>query len=135
MSPIKIILIVLGAILGVILAVSLLIYVFIVTPMLEDRSFQEKVKTAERAVQRLSMAIDEYYLDNGRMPRDLQELVTRPESARNWNGPYVMADWVVDPWGVPYKYRYPGKHRSFDIWTEGADQSQGYQYKRINNWD
>ena len=41
-----------------------------------------------------------------------------------------------DPWGIPYRYRYPGKFRNFDIWTLGADNSEGGldENSDIGNW-
>jgi general secretion pathway protein G len=32
---------------------------------------------------------------------------------------------LVDPWDNPYNYRYPGQHRTYDIFSNGADGSPG----------
>lgn len=109
----------------------------LVVPNIMQRGEDAKVKAAAAEVQRLSMAIDEFYLDNGRPPSELRQLVERPGNASNWNGPYVNQSNLTDPWDNPYQYRYPGQNRSFDIWSHGADGSPGGEGPNadINNWD
>lgn len=109
----------------------------LVVPNVLQRGEAAKVKAAEAEVQRLSMAVDEFYLDNGKPPRELRELLQRPANARNWNGPYIKESNLSDPWDNPYNYRYPGQHLPFDIWSYGADGSPGGEGPDadINNWD
>jgi general secretion pathway protein G len=109
----------------------------LVVPNIMQRGEDAKVRAAKAEIQRLSMAVDEFYLDSGRPPRELRELVERPSNARNWNGPYVNASNLVDPWDNPYQYRYPGQHRSYDIFSNGADGQPGGEgiNSPITNWD
>lgn len=109
----------------------------LVVPNIIQRGEDANVRAAKAEVQRLSMAVDEFYLDNGRVPRELRELVERPSNATNWNGPYVNNSNLVDPWDNEYQYRYPGEHRSYDIWSLGADGSPGGEGRNqeIANWD
>jgi general secretion pathway protein G len=109
----------------------------LVVPNVLQRGEDAKVRAAEAEVQRLSMAVDEYYLDNGRPPRELRQLLERPGDARNWNGPYIKESNLKDPWDQAYEYRYPGENRSYDIWSYGADGSPGGEGGNadINNWD
>ncbi|WP_223846223.1 type II secretion system major pseudopilin GspG [Wenzhouxiangella sp. AB-CW3] len=109
----------------------------LVVPNILQRAEDANVRAAKAEVQRLSMAIDEFYLDNGRVPRELRELVERPGNARNWNGPYVNNSNLVDPWDNSYNYRYPGQHRSYDIWSNGADGQPGGEgvNREITNWE
>lgn len=109
----------------------------LVVPNVLERGEDAKVRAAEAEVQRLSMAVDEYYLDNGRPPRELRQLVDRPGDARNWNGPYIKESNLKDPWDQAYQYRYPGENRSYDIWSYGADSSPGGEGGNadITNWD
>ncbi|MCC5866055.1 MAG: type II secretion system major pseudopilin GspG [Wenzhouxiangella sp.] len=109
----------------------------LVVPNVFQRGEDAKVRAAKAEIQRLSMAIDEFYLDSGRPPRDLRELVERPSNARNWNGPYVNASNLIDPWDNPYQYRFPGQHRSFDLFSNGADGQPGGEgnNRPITNWD
>lgn len=109
----------------------------LVVPNILQRGEDAKVRAADAEVQRLSMAVDEFYLDNGRVPRELEELVDEPGNASNWNGPYVNQSNLVDPWDNPYEYRYPGEHRSYDIYSHGADGSPGGEgpNRDVTNWD
>lgn len=109
----------------------------LVVPNVLQRGEDAKVRAAEAEVQRLSMAIDEYYLDNGSPPRELRQLLERPGDARNWNGPYIKESNLKDPWDQAYEYRYPGENRPYDIWSYGADSSPGGEGGNadINNWD
>jgi general secretion pathway protein G len=109
----------------------------LVVPNVLQRGEDAKIKAAEAEVQRLSMAVDEYYLDNGKPPEELRQLVEKPGSAGNWNGPYVNESNLQDPWENDYNYRYPGQHRSYDIWSHGADGSPGGEEANadITSWD
>lgn len=109
----------------------------LVVPNIMQRGEDAKLRAADAEVQRLSMAVDEFYLDNGRPPKELRELVEKPGDASNWNGPYVNDSNLQDPWENDYQYRYPGEHRSFDIWSYGADGSPGGEGANsdIKSWD
>lgn len=109
----------------------------LVVPNVLERGQDAKLKAAAAEVQRLSMAVDEYYLDNGRPPEELRDLLEKPSSASNWNGPYIKETNLSDPWENPYQYRYPGQNRSYDLWSHGADGSPGGEGANadITNWD
>ena len=96
-----------------------------VVPNIIGQSEGAKVSAAKAQVQRLSMAVDTFYLDTGRAPRELRELVEEPGNVSNWNGPYVNNSNLNDPWGNPYQYRFPGQARAFDIISLGADGAAG----------
>lgn len=80
-------------------------------------------------INQLSGILDLYRLDVGRYPsasEGLDALLEQPSGADGWNGPYVKkADSLVDPWGNPYQYRVPGQHGDFDLYSLGADGSEG----------
>ncbi len=109
----------------------------LVVPNIMGRGEDAKSRTAVAEVQRISMAVDEFYLDTGRAPRELRELVERPGNVSNWNGPYINNSNLNDPWGEPYKYRSPGENRSVDIYSHGADRQPGGEgpNRDINNWE
>src|SRR6056297_4352470 len=109
----------------------------LVVPNIMGRSEDAKARTAVAEIQRLSMAVDEFYLDTGRAPRELRELVERPGNVSNWNGPYVNDSNLNDPWGNQYTYRFPGEHRDFDIFSPGRDGQPGGEGpdRDIANWD
>jgi len=109
----------------------------LVVPNVMQRGEDAKLRAAKAEIQRISMAVDEFYLDSGRAPRELRELVERPANATNWNGTYINDSNLNDPWDNPYVYRYPGEHRSFDIFSNGADGAPGGEgtNARIANWE
>ena len=88
-----------------------------------------KTDAAGLQIGRLSGTIDLYRLDVGSYPDQsvgLQALLEAPGDVMNWNGPYLKkADGIIDPWGRPYGYRYPGEHGEFDLYTLGADGQEG----------
>ncbi len=85
--------------------------------------------SAEIQISQLSGILDLYRLDVGHYPsasEGLDALLERPSGADGWNGPYVKkADSLVDPWGNPYEYRVPGEHGEFDLYSLGADGTEG----------
>jgi general secretion pathway protein G len=84
---------------------------------------------AKLQLQGLSTAIDLYRLDTGRYPsreEGLNVLVQRPAGQDRWNGPYIRkADQLQDPWGRPWRYRAPGEHGPYDLFSFGADDRPG----------
>ncbi len=84
-----------------------------------------KTDSAKIQIERLSGVLDLYRLQVGRYPSDedsLNALMEQPADAPNWDGPYLKkADSLIDPWGRPYLYRFPGEHGDYDIYTLGAD--------------
>ncbi|MDT8410572.1 MAG: type II secretion system major pseudopilin GspG [Wenzhouxiangellaceae bacterium] len=111
----------------------------LVVPNIMGRGEDAKSRTAVAEVQRISMAVDEFYLDTGRAPRELRELVERPGNVSNWNGPYINNSNLNDPWGNAYSYRFPGEQRanSADISSYGRDGAPGGEGpdRDVNNWD
>lgn len=90
-------------------------------------------------IKQLSGALDFYRLDVGSYPADdgLNALVEEPPSVERWNGPYIQsAESLIDPWGRPYEYRYPGDNGDFDLYSLGADGAIGGDGENadITNW-
>jgi general secretion pathway protein G len=84
-----------------------------------------KTKTAALQIEDLAATLDLYRLEIGNYPDSLEALVKDPGAA-NWNGPYLRKGQVPkDPWGNDYQYRAPGQNGPFDIWSLGADGSEG----------
>jgi len=108
----------------------------LVLPSIIGKAEGAKAKAAASQVSRLAMAVESYYLDTGATPESLQQLVEDP-GAGGWNGPYVKAASLKDPWGHDYEYVFPGEHGEFDITTLGADGQPGGEGKNadINSWE
>lgn len=84
----------------------------------------------------LSQKIENYALDNGTPPAQLEDLVTKPANAPNWQGPYAKESELKDPWGHAFGYKAPGDHGSFDLIFYGRDGKpggEGYD-KDVGNW-
>jgi len=88
-----------------------------------------KTDAASIQIERLSGILDLYRLEVGSYPSSeegLQALIERPFDAEDWNGPYLKkAGALIDPWGQAYLYRQPGEHGDFDLYSLGADGSEG----------
>lgn len=75
--------------------------------------------------------LDMYFIDNGMYPsaqEGLGALVVKPDSAKNWNGPYLRNEKnLIDPWGHPYVYQYPlsANEDEFIIYSLGPDGQEG----------
>jgi general secretion pathway protein G len=88
-----------------------------------------KSQAAELQLQELGAALDLYRLELGRYPsteEGLEALVRAPHGSDGWNGPYLRKRQVpLDPWGNAYRYRAPGEHGPFDLYSLGADNAVG----------
>jgi general secretion pathway protein G len=97
-------------------------------------------KTAMLQIEQLSAALDLYKLDNGSYPssnQGLAALVTAPSDADRWHGPYLAKTTLPqDPWGHAYRYRCPGLHGEFDLYSLGKDDQEGGdgEAQDVTNW-
>jgi general secretion pathway protein G len=97
-----------------------------VAPQVLNYLGRAKTDAASVQIQNISSILDLYRLDTGRYPERLEDLVEQPADAPNWNGPYIQRrDGLIDPWGRPYEYRFPGQHGPYDLFTLGADGTPG----------
>jgi len=118
-------------ILVVIIVIGLL--AALVGPRIIGRVSEAKSATARTQIELLSLALDNYRLDNGTYPTTeqglgaLQEKSTRDPVPTNWRGPYLKKAVPLDPWGQPYAYQSPGEHNraAFDLYTLGRDGRPG----------
>lgn len=101
----------------------------LVGPQVIKHLGESKSKAARLQIEELASALDMYRLDVGRYPtadEGLTALIEAPSTARTWNGPYLRKKKIpVDPWNNPYQYNSPGQHGKFDLFTLGADNSEG----------
>ena len=84
----------------------------LVLPNIIGRAEGAKVKAASSQIDRLSMAIETYYMDTNSFPDTLDALVDDSGGIAGWNGPYVKKSILKDPWGRDYVYQYPGERVS-----------------------
>lgn len=109
----------------------------LVLPGIIGKAESAKAKAASSQISRISMSVESFYLDTGSTPSSLDELVNEPAGVSGWNGPYIKNTLLKDPWNQPYKYRVPGEHGDFDIWSYGADRQQGGEGNNadITSWE
>ncbi len=102
---------------------------FVAAPPFLRYLSQGRTEAARLQIQGLGSALDLYAFDVGRYPsaqEGLAALVSRPNGTGNWNGPYVKRpEMLTDPWGHPYRYRIPGEHGQYDIWSLGPRGTDG----------
>jgi len=112
----------------------------LVGPRLFRHVDDARMSTARSQIELLGTALDSYRLDVGTYPtteQGLQALRNEPSEVRNWNGPYLARDIPKDPWGNEYRYRYPGEHGDYDLWSYGADGQPGGEgdSAEIRSWE
>lgn len=79
----------------------------------------------------IESALERYGLDCGGYPDDsmgLEALLTVPPGIEErWNGPYLKASQLLDPWDNPYIYVAEGQINpgSYDLISLGADGVEG----------
>ncbi len=109
-------------------------------PALLNQLGGARVDAAKIQIDRLGGILDLYVLDVGQYPSEdsgLDALLEKPADAERWNGPYLKkADSLIDPWGKPYIYRFPGEHGDYDLYSLGADSQEGGEDKDadITSW-
>lgn len=88
-----------------------------------------KTDTAAIEIENLGAALDLFRLDVGRYPSEqegLEALFRQPADAERWNGPYVSKEEdLIDPWKNAYRYRAPGEHGEYDLFSYGSDNTEG----------
>ena len=100
----------------------------VVGPKVMNKLGKGKGEIAKVQIADLKSALDLFRFDVGRYPTSaegLEALNTNP-GVNNWDGPYLTKKTLPkDPWGREYQYRAPGEHDDVDIWSLGADGSEG----------
>jgi general secretion pathway protein G len=113
----------------------------VVAPQVMNMFSGAKSDTAALQVETITTALNYYRIDTGAYPdmeHGLEALWKAPADIPKWRGPYVRKrQHLVDPWGRPYRYRLPGKHGQVDVFTLGADDSEGGEGENrdVGNWD
>jgi len=86
---------------------------------------QAKAAAAKAQISQLEGAIIEFQAHCNRLPRTLDELVTKPGECANWQeGGYLKSKKLIkDPWDHEYVYKSEGSN--YEIICLGADGKQG----------
>jgi len=100
----------------------------IVAPNVYNKLAKGKDQIAKIQIKELEGALQLYSFDMGQYPgsgEGLDALVRNPGNEESWKGPYLAKELPKDPWGRPYMYRSPGMHGDFDLYSLGADGTEG----------
>ncbi len=115
----------------------------VVVPRVMDRPDTARITKAKSDVRAIESALNLYRLDNFVYPssdQGLEALVQKPSGSpepKNWKEGGYMDRLPKDPWGNPYQYLNPGVHGSIDIFSVGADGSEGGEGVNadVGNWN
>lgn len=111
----------------------------VLVPRLAGRAEQARVTAAETDIRNLGLALDAFEIDVGRYPtteENLDALLEEPPGVTGWRQPYVSSrSGLLDPWGNPYIYSYPGQFNryGYDLNSFGPDGREGTD-DDIANW-
>ena len=121
----------------VVVIVILVTLASVATPMYMNYIKRSKIATAKTQIKLLDDALQQYKLDVGTYPSDLQGLTENIDQSEKWEGPYIKPRVPLDPWGGEYQYVFPGEHGEFDIYSFGADGQEGGEgeYADQTNWE
>lgn len=84
-----------------------------------------KVNLARTQIQTLAAKVENYQLDTGSLPQQLEDLVQAPPAIVGWLGPYAKKNELDDPWGHAIDYRAPGEGQPFELISRGRDGQPG----------
>lgn len=114
-----------------VVVVIMSILALVIVPRVIDRPDQARVARAQSDIAILENALQLYKLDNLRYPtteQGLAALVEQPQQApiaENWATNGYIDRLPDDPWGNPYQYLAPGVRGEIDVFSYGADGTQG----------
>ncbi len=94
-------------------------------------SQKRNIEKTKLSMTGIRIAVSRYAQYDGKYPtteQGLQALVakpTLPPEPADWNGPYLEAGSLLDPWGNEYIYRSPSTHDperyKYDLYSYGPD--------------
>jgi general secretion pathway protein G len=100
----------------------------VVGPKIYEKAMKSRDQVAKIQIGELDSALQLFSFDVGRFPlssEGLEALVQNPDNNSSWKGPYLKKAVPKDPWERPYVYRSPGTHGDYDLYSFGADGTEG----------
>jgi general secretion pathway protein G len=95
----------------------------VATPQVMGYFGKAKTQSVQLQIENIGTALELYYMENGSYPSanvGLKALVEPTPEAPRWNGPYLKkAKNLLDPWGRPYQYTYPGSNGEYEVYSLG----------------
>jgi general secretion pathway protein G len=103
-----------------------------VAPNIWKRVGKAKRDLAKPRMAVIDSALQRFQVDCGRLPDESEGglealLVAPPDLEGKWDGPYLKASQLLDPWGNPYMYISEGQINpgGYDLISYGADGQEG----------
>ena len=127
-----------------VVVVIISVLIGLVAPNILGRVDEARVTAARADISTLEQALEMYKLDNQRFPstdQGLLALVEKPSGSpepKRWSPAGYLKKGKVpaDPWGGDYQYISPGSTGPYELYSLGADGSEGGEgYDAdIGNW-
>lgn len=99
-----------------------------IVPNVIGQGEQAKVEIAKTNMSRIVQQLNMFKFNDGRYPttaEGLNALVEQPADVRKWPEGGYLPSVPEDPWGNPYIYTSPGVDGPFDLYSLGADGTEG----------
>jgi general secretion pathway protein G len=95
-----------------------------------------KHKIAVQEMAKIVELVEQYRILTGDYPSQDDGLAALTKPLPNQTEPLAKGR-ILDPWGHPYIYVYPGQHGKYDITSLGADGAEGGDGENadIHSWD
>ena len=100
----------------------------VVVPNIYKKLAKGKDQIAKIQIKEIEGAVQLFSFDMGRNPttaEGLESLVRNPGNNDSWKGPYLAKALPQDPWSRPYAYLCPGNNGDYDLFSFGADGTEG----------
>lgn len=94
----------------------------LVLPQLMGQIDGSRVNATQTQLKAFETALETHRLDTGKYPKSLKGLSENTTGKSRWRGPYLKQI-PLDPWDNDYQYRVKGN--TYDLYSFGADGSQG----------
>ena len=83
---------------------------------------EDKAETAKKMITLLDDALQQYKLDVGTYPSDLQGLEKNVDKDPRWDGPYIRPNVPPDPWGNAYQYSFDAEKGTYRLSSSGLTE-------------
>ena len=109
----------------------------IVAPRVHQQIDRSKWNLTKPKMDPIETAIDAYYVNCGRYPGSLYDLLENP-GIETWSGPYLKPKQLKDPWGFDYEYVpvgtiNPGGYDIISYGKDGVLGGDGYNAEQYND--
>ena len=82
----------------------------------------DKAELAKKMITLLGDALQQYKLDVGTYPSDLQGLMRNIDETPRWDGPYIRPNVPLDPWGNAYQYSFDAEKGTYRLTSSGLSE-------------